>query len=53
MKKIITIEYDVVWDNISVDCDSFTAFEALGLLEAAKAMVTKKWLDDPKNKEGV
>jgi hypothetical protein len=44
MEKTITITYDVVKGAIALDCDTFTTFETLGLLEAAKVLVAEKWL---------
>lgn len=42
----ILIEYDPVDRTIKITENDFTTFEALGLLEAAKAMISKHWLED-------
>lgn len=44
MKKRIVIEYDVINNAVSIPENDMTTFEAFGMLEAAKQMITEKWL---------
>jgi hypothetical protein len=46
MKKSITITYDVITRELHVNSEEFTTFEALGLLEGAKAMIINGWYED-------
>jgi hypothetical protein len=46
MEKQIVIIYDVVTRELKIQENDFTTFEALGILEAAKAMITDNWLKD-------
>jgi hypothetical protein len=44
--KQIVIKYDVITRTVKVEENDFTTFEALGILEAVKAMITDSWLKE-------
>lgn len=46
MEKKIVIKYDVVTRELKVEDNDFTTFEALGILEAVKAMISTDWLQE-------
>jgi hypothetical protein len=46
MEKQIVIKYDVITRELKVEENDFTTFEALGILEAVKAMICENWLKD-------
>lgn len=46
MEKQIVIKYDVITRELKVEENDFTTFEALGILEAVKAMVCENWLKE-------
>lgn len=46
MKKVFALVYDVVTGELKIESDDFTTFEALGILEGAKAMVINEWFED-------
>lgn len=41
---IMIIDYDPVTSTLAVKENDFTTFEALGILEATKAMISDNWL---------
>lgn len=45
MELKIVIKYDAVEKTIQIEENDFTTFEACGILEAAKAMITNDWLE--------
>lgn len=44
MEKQIVIKYDIITKELKVEENDFTTFEALGILEAVKAMISNNWL---------
>jgi hypothetical protein len=44
MDKQIVIKYDILTKELKVEENDFTTFEALGILEAVKAMISNNWL---------
>lgn len=46
MTQKIVIEYDPISRELRISDNDFTTFEALGLLEAAKQMISKGWLEE-------
>jgi hypothetical protein len=46
MEKKILIKYDIITRKLKIDENDFTTFEALGILEAAKAMISNNWLTE-------
>ena len=46
MNQTITVVYDPITRTVSISDNDFTTFEAFGVLEAAKQMIAKGWLDD-------
>lgn len=51
MKQRLYIEYDVVTADISIIENDMTVFESFGVIEAAKAMISNKWLNDTEGSE--
>jgi hypothetical protein len=45
MIKEIIIQYDHIDNTVRILENDFTTFESLGVLEAAKAMIQKDWLE--------
>ena len=45
MKKRIVIEYDVMDNAISIPENDMSTFEAFGVIEAAKQMISDRWLN--------
>lgn len=46
MEQTITIKYNPITRELAIVENEFLTFEALGILEAAKAMIASNWLDD-------
>ena len=46
MEQRIVISYEVLTKTIKVEENDFTTFEALGILEAVKAMISNDWLNN-------
>jgi hypothetical protein len=44
VKKILTIEYDVMTRDVKFNADDFSALEAFGVLEAVKQMIADGWI---------
>lgn len=51
MEKQILIKYNVLTRDLKVEENDFTTFEALGILEAVKVMVSEHWLRDTEQGE--
>lgn len=51
MIQKINIEYDVVAMTIKISENDFTNFEAFGILEAAKQMISHDWLKNVLDEE--
>lgn len=45
MEQTITIKYNPINRTLSIVENDFTTFEALGILEAAKAMIASNWIN--------
>lgn len=41
----IVIEYDPLEKSVAIKENDFTTFEAFGMLEAAKAMISADWIE--------
>lgn len=46
LEQRIVISYEVLTKTVKVEENDFTTFEALGILEAVKAMISNNWLND-------
>lgn len=46
MEQQLVIKYDVTTCTLKIEENDFTTFEALGILEAAKAMISDDWLKE-------
>jgi hypothetical protein len=46
VKKQIIIEYDVIDQTVRIAENDFSTFEAFGVLEAAKVMISQHWCED-------
>ncbi|WP_157764414.1 hypothetical protein [Paenibacillus riograndensis] len=44
MKHRLVIEYDLINNSVEIVKNDMTTFEAFGVIEAAKAMITERWL---------
>lgn len=51
MKHRLYIEYDVVNGDISIIENDMTALESFGAIEAAKAMISDRWLNNTEGSE--
>jgi hypothetical protein len=45
VEKEIVIKYNVVTGELTVNADGLTTFEAMGLLEGAKAIIQHDWFE--------
>jgi hypothetical protein len=45
MEQQIIISYNPITRELAIKENDFTTFEALGILEAAKAMIQNDWLN--------
>lgn len=46
MLKKITIEYDVITGDVTVDWEDMSPAEILGLVEFAKMLIYNDWVED-------
>ncbi|MCM3598996.1 hypothetical protein M4D55_24985 [Metabacillus idriensis] len=46
MEQQLVIKYDITTRILKIEENDFTTFEALGILEAAKAMISDDWLKE-------
>lgn len=46
MEKKLVLSHEVLTRELSIEENDFTSFEALGILKAAKPMITADWLND-------
>jgi hypothetical protein len=53
IKKEIVIVYDPIAETIQIKQNDFTALEAFGMLEGAKAMIADQWMKIEENTDEV
>lgn len=46
MMQRIVIEYDPIKRDVYVTENDFSTFEAFGILEAVKQMISQRWLEE-------